>query len=75
MSCERCGGFKVFDYFYGPMQCDGFRCVNCGAITDMRIVMPAHPRSDDSLRNRAKTGRRVSLFAHPGAADTGQADH
>lgn len=59
MNCERCGGFKVFDYFYGPLQCDGFRCVNCGAITDMRILTP---RPEPSSRNRGKLGR-TPLFA------------
>ena len=39
MSCERCGGFKVSEYFYGAdSSCgfwsyQGYRCVNCGAIT------------------------------------------
>ena len=33
MSCKRCGGFKVFDYFYGLQTLNGFR-----AITDMRLV-------------------------------------
>lgn len=72
MSCERCGGFKVFDYFYGPLQCDGFRCVNCGAITEMRIVMPVQTRSAETLRNRAKFGRRVPLFAHAGASHSSE---
>jgi hypothetical protein len=43
MSCERCGGFKVYDYFYGASPCDGFRCINCGAITNLRMIMPARP--------------------------------
>jgi len=59
MNCERCGGFKVFDYFYGPLQCDGFRCVNCGAITDMRILTP---RREPAPRTRVKLGR-MPLFA------------
>ena len=39
MACERCGGFKVAEYFYGADSSCGFwsyhgyRCVNCGAIT------------------------------------------
>lgn len=69
MSCTRCGGFKVFDYFYGPMQCDGFRCVNCGAITDLRIVMPARNRTEDTSRNRARFGRRT-LLAQPSGAQS-----
>ncbi|WP_080885869.1 hypothetical protein [Nitrospira japonica] len=64
MNCERCGGFKVFDYFYGPLQCDGFRCVNCGAITDMRILTP---RREPASRTRVKLGR-TPLFAMAGVA-------
>ena len=45
MSCERCGGFKVFDYFDGPFHCSGYRCINCGAITDMRIAMATQTRT------------------------------
>jgi hypothetical protein len=74
MSCERCGGFKVFDYFYGPLQCDGFRCVNCGAITDMRIVMPTQTRPAATARSRMRIGRR-SLFAHAGLSHAGEAEH
>jgi hypothetical protein len=44
MTCQRCGGFKVFDHFYGPVHCTGFRCVNCGVITDMEITMPVQTR-------------------------------
>jgi len=39
MACERCGGFKVSEYFYGADSSCGFwsyhgyRCVNCGAIS------------------------------------------
>ncbi|HJT20477.1 MAG TPA: hypothetical protein VJ746_08400 [Nitrospira sp.] len=58
MSCERCGGFKVLDYFYGPLPCDGFRCVNCGAITDMRVVTPVQTRTEHLPKNRTKGGRR-----------------
>jgi hypothetical protein len=75
MTCERCGGFKVFDYFYGTMQCDGFRCVNCGAITDMRIIMPPSLRMDeDSRKNRSKSRLTKSMFAHSGVAHTSEAE-
>lgn len=39
MICERCGGLKVLDHFYGTAidvsawMYDGFRCINCGSIT------------------------------------------
>lgn len=38
MECERCGGLKVAERFYGTdstvaaWACSGFRCLNCGAI-------------------------------------------
>lgn len=70
MSCERCGGFKIFDHFYGALQCNGYRCINCGAITGVRIVMPAtHPRSVESGRRiRPKASPVESAFAHAGVA-------
>lgn len=43
MSCERCGGFKIYDYFYSRSVCEGFRCINCGAVTNMRMIMPVRP--------------------------------
>lgn len=66
MTCERCGGFKVFDYFDGPFHCTGFRCINCGTITDMQISMPVQTRVVPPPKNRMKTGRH-RLF---GAAQT-----
>ncbi len=54
MSCKRCGGFKVFDYFYGLQTLNGFRNVNCGAITDMRIVLPTEFRTVHASRTRMK---------------------
>jgi methionyl-tRNA synthetase len=47
MACERCGGFKVSEYFYGAdSSCgfwsyQGYRCVNCGAITVEREELGA----------------------------------
>lgn len=58
MSCERCGGFKVFDYFYGASPCDGFRCINCGAITNLRLIIPGRPPERPlqmGRQNRART--------------------
>jgi hypothetical protein len=43
MSCARCGGFKIYDYFYSGSLCEGFRCINCGAVTEMRMIMPVRP--------------------------------
>ena len=75
MSCERCGGFKVFDYFDGPFHCSGYRCINCGAITDMRIAMATQTRTVVPPR-RTKPVRRASLAApDAGAAHPGQTEH
>ncbi|HET9961612.1 MAG TPA: hypothetical protein VFQ34_04710 [Nitrospiraceae bacterium] len=41
MNCERCGGLKVYDHFYGSSASlsvwsySGLRCLNCGNITDV----------------------------------------
>jgi len=62
MSCERCGGFKVFDYFDGPFHCSGYRCINCGAITEEEAL--ATGLTLDELRSRSfvkiMKGRRAS---------------
>jgi hypothetical protein len=75
MTCERCGGFKVFDYFDGPFHCTGFRCINCGAITDMQISMPVQTRIVTQPKNRTKTGRRPLFGTAPsGAPHASQAE-
>jgi DNA-directed RNA polymerase subunit RPC12/RpoP len=75
MSCERCGGFKVFDYFDGPFHCSGYRCINCGAITDMQIAMATQTRTVVPPR-RTKPVRRASLGTpETGTAHPGQAEH
>jgi hypothetical protein len=74
MSCERCGGFKVFDYFDGPFHCSGYRCINCGAITDMQIAMSTQTRTVVPPK-RIKTARGASFSAPPfGTAHPGQAE-
>jgi hypothetical protein len=52
MICTRCGGFKIVDHFYGALKCDGYRCINCGAITDIQILLPAM-----KLRSAGNGGR------------------
>lgn len=65
MVCERCGGFKVFDHFYGntaasAWKCDGFRCINCGAVSYLPApVIVSRPvervyRRKPALRLRAE---------------------
>lgn len=53
VTCHRCGGFEVFDYIYGASACAGFRCINCGAVRDIRLVMAFTARS-----SRGESGRR-----------------
>lgn len=57
MVCERCGGLKVHDYFYGATdyfawQCLGFRCVNCGAISNIQPIQPIDSASGRSSSRR-----------------------
>lgn len=46
MKCERCGGLKIAERFYGAdatvpaWVCDGYRCVNCGHIAFVRYSPP-----------------------------------
>jgi len=55
MICERCGGLKILEHFYGSStdvsawMYDGLRCINCGSITalkmgqkDMHYLSPRH---------------------------------
>lgn len=65
MGCERCGGLKIHDYFYGATeyfawQCLGFRCVNCGAISKIQPIdsNTPKPRRDASCANA--TSREVT---------------
>jgi len=69
------GGFKVFDYFDGPFHCSGYRCINCGAITDMRIAMATQTRTVVPPR-RTKPVRGTSLGTpQAGATHPGQTEH
>lgn len=74
MSCERCGGFKVFDYFYGATPCDGFRCINCGAITNLRMIMPAYKPSERASRRLRPKTRQAAPLAESGAAHASQTE-
>ena len=75
MSCERCGGFKVFDYFDGPFHCSGYRCINCGAITDMRIAMATQTRTVVPPRRTKPSGAHHLLRPIAGALHPGQTEH
>ncbi len=54
MGCERCGGFLVRDYFTGASPYDGFRCINCGALSSLRRISPP-PRERQPRRGRTLT--------------------
>ncbi|MGQ0810579.1 MAG: hypothetical protein ACT4OO_05065 [Nitrospiraceae bacterium] len=54
MTCERCGGLKIFDHFYGTeaevsaWSYEGLRCLNCGnvsatTVTNGRLQLAAPP--------------------------------
>ncbi len=64
MVCERCGGFKVHDYFYGATeyfawQCYGLRCVNCGAITKINPINASEPSARQATKRARYTNARV----------------
>ncbi len=64
MVCERCGGFKVHDYFYGATeyfawQCLGFRCINCGAISNIQPL-----GSEESTSRRDTNHSRARQMTH-----------
>ena len=64
MSCERCGGLKIFDHFYGTTagtsawSYDGLRCLNCGHISDV----PARDGTISRPVDRSISERR---WSHP----------
>jgi|GEM_PF-5550625 len=67
MACERCGGLKVHDYFYGATdlfawQCFGFRCVNCGAISNIQPIQPSD--SSESTPRRNMNHSRIRQTTH-----------
>lgn len=55
MNCDRCGGFTILDCFDGPTLCEGFRCINCGAISDLRMIMPVRSPERAIEKRRPKT--------------------
>ena len=58
MVCERCGGLKIAEHFYGSEDSciwsyTGLRCINCGSIS----VDHAEPRA---LVSPARASRFIS---------------
>lgn len=76
MTCTRCGGFKVVDHLYGALQCDGYRCINCGAITDIRILLPPMKlRSAGNGRKIRPTTRPIeSVFVNAGGGSANEVE-
>ncbi len=75
MRCQRCQGWMVRDHFMDPlngsgeMDFKGWRCLNCGDITDPVIVR--HHQLAASAPAKSKSRRRwwrvsSSLFAREG---------
>ncbi|CUS39530.1 hypothetical protein COMA2_80037 [Candidatus Nitrospira nitrificans] len=69
MTCTRCGGFTIHDYFYGATdyfawQCHGLRCVNCGSVTNIHpIEQTSGPRSASRLRRDRRKHTAVGTSA------------
>lgn len=72
MRCPRCQGSMVHDRFMdllddtGQLHCDGWRCVNCGAIVDSAILrnrshVSAH--TSDRGRQRARSRKAWGHYA------------
>jgi hypothetical protein len=65
MRCERCGGLKVVDHFYGmsndvpAWKYDGLRCINCGSIT----AFMQGERKVSSAPRRERSSRLGQLYA------------
>ncbi|MGH7181290.1 MAG: hypothetical protein ACREJN_04850 [Nitrospiraceae bacterium] len=58
MRCQRCQGYMVSDHFMdllnlkGELDCNGWRCLNCGAVIDPVIVR--HHQSAPSARSKSR---------------------
>lgn len=56
MRCQRCQGHMVRNYFLdvrnanGEMDSDGWRCLNCGCITDSVIAYHRHASVHEPLK-------------------------
>jgi hypothetical protein len=69
MVCERCGGFKVHDYFYGATdyfawQCLGFRCINCGAISNIQPIDSGKSTKRDTNHVRTRQTTHPARTRH-----------
>ena len=65
MMCERCGGLKILEPFYGTStdvsawMYDGVRCINCGSITALKMEEKnMHYMSPRHLASGVRAGSR-----------------
>jgi hypothetical protein len=71
MNCKRCGGFKITDYFYGREPISGFRCINCGDLTGITVLVAQHTQRDEGAERqhaahmRARHKRRQASRGTP----------
>lgn len=63
MMCERCGGLKLIEHFYGSStdvsawMYDGLRCINCGSITALKMEEKnMHDMSPRHLASGVRSG-------------------
>ena len=68
MTCTRCGGLKVHDYFYGATeyfawQCHGFRCLNCGSVTNIQPIEQTPTHQPAPKMTREKRGHNVMAMS------------
>ena len=83
MRCSRCSGLVVSDYFCGgetifnAWSYEGKRCINCGAVAELRSSKWASPHANESrhavgrhdheehsLTRKLGTRRRVTQLQH-----------
>jgi hypothetical protein len=71
MRCQRCQGYMIKDHFMdilnvsGEMDFKGWRCLNCGEITDAIILN--HHQSTTSAPSKSKRRWWGSNLMHSGS--------
>ncbi|MBA5866818.1 MAG: hypothetical protein GDA67_09025 [Nitrospira sp. CR1.3] len=74
MKCERCGGLTIDVSFFGGVtatgawEYDGWKCLNCGYVTDPLILKNRTARSQrmsrrDSIRSAGQRSRTAAQIA------------
>lgn len=71
MRCQRCQGYMISDHFLdllngsGEMDFKGWRCLNCGDITDPVIVR--HQQSSGSIPAKSRRRWWGATLVHSGS--------